>query len=412
MPKLHLTERAIDKLPAPDPSGKQVLHWDRDLKGFAVLCSGITRTKTYVVQRTLPGGKNRRVTVGAVNELSLEKATSLAADLLHRLRKGDDPKKKIDNPTLKSTLAAYLLARKNLSPASVHVYRQVERTLVGWLDKPLRDITGDMIEDRHCAIAKNMGKQGHHKGYVTANGAMRTFRNLYNFALDRTPDLPANPVRRLKKGDWFSEEPKKPSSERRIPETKMAEFYAALRALPHPVQRDYITLMLFTGMRRTETARLKWTDIDLANRIINMPAAYTKPKRAFSLPMSDVVHQLLVVRKQGSDPAGYVFPGKSAGHHIVGVTAPLQAIAKVTGVSVSAHDLRRTFTDVVQAAVGGNWLVMKKLINHSIKGDVTALYPEMMLEQMRQPVQLVADLMKQRCGIAEPTGNNVRKLMA
>jgi integrase len=408
--KSNLTERAIARLPAPDPSGKQVLHWDRDLKGFAVLCSGVTNAKTYIVQRTLPGGRNRRVTVGAVNTVTLEKATALAADILHQLRHGIDPKKKVDNPTLRTTLAAYLLARKNLSPASVHVYQQVERTLVAWLDKPLRDISGDMVEDRHIKIAKDMSKQGHHNGHATANGAMRTFRTLYNFALDRTPDLPANPVRRLKKGDWFPEEPKKPSSQRRIPEDRMAAFYAALCALPHPAQRDYLTLLLFTGMRRTETARLKWSDIDLVNRVINMPAAYTKPKRAFSLPTSDIVHQLLVARRQGSDPAGYIFPGKSAGHHIIGVTAPLKAIAKVTGVSVSAHDLRRTFTDVVQAAVGGNWLVMKKLINHSVKGDVTALYPEMMLEQMRQPVQLVADLMKQRCGIAKVEGDNIRKL--
>jgi hypothetical protein len=66
MPKLKLTERAIAKLLAPDPSGKQVLHWDTELKGFAVLCSGTTNSKTFVVQRTLKDGRNRRVTVGAV----------------------------------------------------------------------------------------------------------------------------------------------------------------------------------------------------------------------------------------------------------------------------------------------------------------------------------------------------------
>jgi hypothetical protein len=94
MPTVKLTERAINKLPAPDPSGKQVLHWDAELKGFAVLCSGTTNTKTYIVQRTLPDGRDRRVTVGAVNTLTLEKATALAADMLHALRHGHDPRRK------------------------------------------------------------------------------------------------------------------------------------------------------------------------------------------------------------------------------------------------------------------------------------------------------------------------------
>src|SRR3954447_14771379 len=104
MPKLKLTERAIHKLPAPDPSGKQTLHWDAELKGFAVLCSGTTSAKTYIVQRTLPDGRNRRLTVGPVNTLTLDKASSLAADMLHQLRHGHDPKHKSDNPTLRSTL--------------------------------------------------------------------------------------------------------------------------------------------------------------------------------------------------------------------------------------------------------------------------------------------------------------------
>src|SRR5579871_6795054 len=134
LPKLKLTESAITKLRAPDPSGKQTLHWDSGHKdaiaGFAVLCSGTTHARTYVVQRTLPDGRNRRVTVGAVNELTLEKARALAADMLHELRHGRDPKKKIDNPMLKSTLETYLTARRDLRPPTVTLYRQViEKTL-------------------------------------------------------------------------------------------------------------------------------------------------------------------------------------------------------------------------------------------------------------------------------------------
>ena len=60
MPKLNLTERAITQMPAPDPSGKQVLYWDTTLRGFAVLVSGKTNQKTFVAQRDLPNGTTRR----------------------------------------------------------------------------------------------------------------------------------------------------------------------------------------------------------------------------------------------------------------------------------------------------------------------------------------------------------------
>src|SRR5665811_725169 len=147
MPKLNLTERAITQMPAPDPSGKQVLYWDTTLRGFAVLVSGKTNQKTFVAQRDLPNGTTRRLTVAAVAELSLEKARKRAADMLDDLRRGIDPKRKIDNPTLRSTLDDYLAARKDLRPASIRVYRQVEKYLELWLDWPLREITPERVED-------------------------------------------------------------------------------------------------------------------------------------------------------------------------------------------------------------------------------------------------------------------------
>jgi len=190
MPKLHLTERAIAHMPAPDPTGKQVLHWDTDLKGFAVLCSGTTTTKTFVVQRDLPNKKTRRLTVAAVNEVTLDKARDLAADMLLDLRRGVDPKRKDMDATLSNILESYLAARRDLSPESVKVYRQIENYLEPWLQLPLRTISADMIEARHGSLGTEIGGS-------TANGVMRTFRALWNFYAERMPDLPPNPVEYL-----------------------------------------------------------------------------------------------------------------------------------------------------------------------------------------------------------------------
>ena len=409
MPQIRLTEKSIAKMKAPDPSGRQVLHWDTELRGFAVLCSGVSNARTYIAQRDLPDGRTRRVTVGAVNELALEKARVRAADMLDDLRRGNDPKKKkAVDATLRETLEAYLAARKALRPATIKAYRTgVEGYLANWLDLPLREVTSEMVENRHRAIAAEIGKGERYAGTTTANCAMRAFRVLWNFEADRIvdkpdkPALPPNPVRRLKK-QWYPEPPR----ERIVKAEELPRFYAAVCALPNPIARDHILLMLFTGMRLIESASLRWDTIDLKERVIRMPAIRTKAKRKLDLPMSDFVRDLLVTRRALGD-ATFVFPGPAG--HITDASFPLNAVAETTGIKVSAHDLRRTFITFAESA-DISPLALKALVNHSLGKDVTAGYVQMTTERLREPAQRVCDKLKELCGIAPPAGENVAKL--
>jgi integrase len=396
MPKLNLTERAIARMAAPDPSGKQVLHWDTAITGLAVLCSGVSPAKTYVVQRALRDGRTRRITIGAVSILTLEKARARAADAIDEMRRGIDPKRKIDNPTLRSALESYLAARKDLRPASIKTYRQVEKYLARWMDWQMRDITAERVEDRHRALADEVGP-------ATANSTMRTLRVLWNFAAERTPDLPPNnPVRRLRR-QWYPQHP----TERIVRTEELPKFFAAVNAMENPVARDYVLLMLFTGMRRTEAATLKWTDIDLGERVIRVPAASTKAGRKLDLPMSDFVRDMLVARRAIGD-AKFVFPAARGGH----VNNPhhlLKPVIDATGIELSAHDLRRTFITVAESA-DISPMALKALVNHSLGKDVTAGYVQMTAERLREPAQRVCDKMKSLCRIAPIAAANVARL--
>jgi integrase len=412
MPQIRFTEKSIDKLKAPDPSGRQTLHWDSDLKGFAVLCSGISNTRTYVVQRDMPNGKTRRVTVGAVNEIALDVARVRAADMLDDLRRGIDPKEKKEvEATLRKALDDYLIAGKNLRPASVKAYRTgVESYLTAWLDTPLREITSEMVATRHLAIATEIGKKGErYKGTTTANCAMRAFRVVYNFEADRiaakpgTLPLPPWPKRRLEK-QWHPEPPR----ERMVKAEELPKFYEAVCALPNAVARDHILLMLFTGLRLTESASLKWDAVDLNQRVIRLPASSTKAKRKLDLPMSDFVRDLLVARRSLGN-ATFVFPGPAG--HITDASHPLNAVAEATGIKVSAHDLRRTFITVAALSSDISPTALKALVNHSLGGGITERYIQMTVDQLREPVQKVCDKMKMLCGIVPPAGENVSKLL-
>ena len=205
---IKLTKRAIEKLLAPDPSGKQVLHWDSELKGFGVLCSGKTAVKTYIVQRKLPGGLTRRVTVGAFNAMDLDAARQRATEILGDFYKGRDPKAERREAArrgkvLQAALDEYLASRKDLSPKSQSGYRAaIERHLADWADRPLREITADMVEQRHTEVAAEVKARagdgarrggGPTNGAATANGVMRALRAIWYFAAERDPGAPSKP---------------------------------------------------------------------------------------------------------------------------------------------------------------------------------------------------------------------------
>ncbi|MGH6881679.1 integrase arm-type DNA-binding domain-containing protein [Hypericibacter sp.] len=151
------SKTAINAMRAPDPSGKQRLHWDIDLRGFGVLVSGTTNAKTFIVQREV-AGKTRRMTIGPVNVLDLDAARTKAIALLADMHAGVDPKvkqraAKAAGLTLQAVLDDYLKARKALRPTTADDYRGTcARYLSGWLERPIADITPDLVEKRHERI--------------------------------------------------------------------------------------------------------------------------------------------------------------------------------------------------------------------------------------------------------------------
>ena len=63
MPKIKLTQKTVDKQKAPTASGKPILLWDVELRGFGLLLSGKTASKCFVVvpPHTVLRGALRRV---------------------------------------------------------------------------------------------------------------------------------------------------------------------------------------------------------------------------------------------------------------------------------------------------------------------------------------------------------------
>jgi integrase len=61
---------------------------------------------------------------------------------------------------------------------------------------------------------------------------------------------------------------------REITAEMVEDRHAQIKGLVE-VARDYLLLLLFTGMRRGEAAAFRWDDVDFGLRVIRLPAART-----------------------------------------------------------------------------------------------------------------------------------------
>jgi integrase len=444
MTQMLFTERSVRKLKAPDPSGQQKLYWDSGFSGggFGVLVSGSSNTKTFVVRGTVRDGRAVRKAIERVGLISVEDARRRAERMLVEFHGGIDPRRsKAASITLGGALELYLTARADLKPRSKEEYRAiVNRHLGSWLSTQLKSIDRNAVENRHRQIATEV--EQHHaaaakaaarrhlsraekvedqwpeaavrhrarwkaaqerkpySGFATANSAMRALRAIWNFMLERGADLPANPVKLRRQ--WHPVEPRT----RHVSGDDLSKFYSALALLPNQIAADYIRLMLFTGLRRREASSLQWKDLDLNSKTMCVPM--TKSGRPLKLPLSAIVHDLLVARRQSGDTK-YVFPAPSKAGYIQSPKFYFRQIAEATGIRVSPHDLRRTYITAAESADISPF-ALKALVNHSLGNDVTSGYIQMSAERLREPAQRVADRLKQLCGIVEPQGANITKM--
>ncbi|MCW2238165.1 tyrosine-type recombinase/integrase [Azospirillum canadense] len=419
MPKVKLTKTSIAK--AVRTEGKQLLLWDTDLKGFGLLLSGKTDAKTFVVQRDI-GGKTRRVTIGPANVMSLEDARKRAEQILKQFYDGIDPKQaakakaelsRTQGLTLRQALDSMLMTRKNLSPKTVLDYRgSVTLHLSDWADKPIATITTSMVLERHRRIQVEVAKRRAQRmkgekpiatfaqnlpGAPTANGVMRALKAIWNHArLLPGISLGDNPVRIIGASKaWFEEKPRTD----RVRFSLLPKFYKSVMELPNQIHRDYILLLLFTGLRRENGLSLRWTDVDFEERMIRLESGRTKNGAALDLPMSDFVYDLLQARKQAGNDGGWVFPANSKSGHLEEPRYALETVCAASGIHVTVHGLRRTFAAVAEES-GITVLALKALINHSLGNDVTARhYVQLTPERLRKPMEIVAANMKAHIGV-------------
>lgn len=377
MPKLKLTKTNIDTKAKPSPLG-DVIYWDTVTRGFGVRVTP-KGAMSFVLQSRLRGEeRDVRVTIGSVGPWLLDSyddrdARRKAQELKQQFEDGIDPRAKAKEEaaqkvTLGEVAKKYLARPGALKPTSEKWTRYyVEKVFADWSDKPITSITRDMVRERHAQLAEGgfkglnptstKDKRKVRPSPATANASMIVLRILIQFAADeyRLADgkslITDNPVDAMKR-HWA---PAGDRTGRYIDKRKVGEVWNALhaeRVKPMPEDSlagiDLALMLLLTGARRMEIAALTWDRVNIDHTDpsqcwFHLPDP--KSGREVFLPLSKQAVVILESRKRVKGNP-YVFPTRSKAGHIGDPRAPFELISKVVGMHLSAHDLRRTWTNI------------------------------------------------------------------
>jgi integrase len=441
-PPVKFTQSKLDALPC-EPTRYEI----RDTQQPGLICRVSPPGRKYPNGRRVLQVYGRakgipapiRVTICEVGELPLTalkgqaSVRSRADEILAQLRAGENPNEtarqrhadqaaqgqvdKVAGITLGDAYAEYVRV-KALRPRTVEGYDLIlRRDLADWKDKPLREITGAMAVTRHAEIARTSRS--------VAMRAMQVLRAVHRFASEfyGTDDnelpfgrCPVDKVNRVQR-KWSRSD----ARTRKLGTDDVRPWLESVRRLPiEQIQGDaermaaYLELMLLTGLRRREAGFMLWSDVDFKRGTIKVRA--TKNGKDHTLPMTRRVREILEARKRARDELkarkqNEAVPesdeATAGDEFVIGtseVRKQLVRIEKATGLTISPHDLRRSWASFAERAGLGAYAI-KAALNHGTSGDVTGThYAQLDTEDLRPLMQKVEDYIIR---LVEPVDNVV-----
>lgn len=385
-----LTKSFVDKI-GFEQSG-QIFYRDSELMGFGLR---VGKSKKVFFAEAKLDGKTIRKSIARHNVISVDDARAQAKKILAEVANGKNPFDEIKARrsniiTVKEVLEDYISTRVNLKPSTIQDYRQTFKTYIGdWQNKPLKEITKDMIEIRFRQIGENSPAQ--------ANKVMRNFRAVYNYAMVKYEDsqgesiFRSNPVKRISQlRMWYRVNRRNTL----IKHYDLAPWYQAVNSLTNDhvapnreTVRDFLLFVLLTGLRRREAAALTWNRVDFKDKTFTV--IETKNHTDHTLPLTDYLFDLLAVRKSKAVNQ-YVFPNEFGTGMLNDPKKQIKKVVDDSGVSFTTHDLRRSFITIAES-LDISAYSLKRLLNHKMTNDVTAGYIITDVERLRAPMQKITD---------------------
>lgn len=277
----------------------------------------------------------------------------MAIEVLRECRAGRPPvrAKLRQLPTLLELISEYCAAKK-LKGSSLKRYSSIIRThFASWMDQPVSSLTGGAFSEHCHHFAQNTGNALVEVGRGLFGALLRYVNAVYGLSLD-------NPFSKLAAAGLMPE--RSQPRARLLREDELPQWRAALDKIGEK-QRDYLLLLLYTGLRRDEGHNLTPADIDFDGDVLSI--ADTKNGKPHSLPITPMMDEILRRRCNGLADSDKLFKGVSKEH--------VYSMAIRKGAPrFMLHDLRKLLATTGERLNVGD-AVLRRILNHTVpKSDV------------------------------------------
>lgn len=384
MPKL--TKRFVESI---EPQlGKNIQHWDSELKGFGVLVLPSGR-RTYFVQYVNANRVKKHLKIGVHGQINAEDARSLAKQHLGEITKGKDPaaqkKANKESPLMKDLVRDYLVrhAEGKKQPKSYKEDKRMsEKFILPALgNQRVSEVSRRDIESIHLQLEKTS---------VQANRVLSLLSKMFNLAIEWgwRLDHPVNGIQRYheeKRDVWLQDQ-------------ELNRFWEAVERYPNRLQAIALKLLIYTGARKNELLKATWDQFDLEKGVWTMPPRSTKQKKHHRIPISEqAVAALKTLQELNKNNSPYLFPGKKENKPLEDIKSFWNKIRKEADIEeVHVHDLRHTYASHLVSS-GLSLSIVGKLLGHT-QASTTQRYAHLADEPLREATALFGAKMDQIMG--------------
>jgi integrase len=304
------------------------------------------------------GGRSRKYTVGPYPAIDLKTARALAAQALRAVAEGRDPgQEKIaaraaQPDTVEAVAKQFveLHCRRANRPRTIEGTQQLLdlHVLPRWRRRLIKDITRRDVLDLLDGLVAG-GRP------VAANRVLTAVRKLFNWAIERDI-LAVSPCAGVK--------PPTPeqSRDRVLSDDELGNVWRAADQLGGPFGA-LVKLLILTGQRRDEVARMTWSEIDFEARLWTLPKERSKNGKPHDVALADQAVAVLEALPRIGDFV-LTTDGRSAASNYAVNKKRLDALLPADMPPWWLHDARRTAASGM-ARLGINLPVIEKVLNHS-----------------------------------------------
>ena len=311
-----------------------------------------------------PGG-SKRVTVGRHGDISADQARRRAAEIVDRIKRGEDPAPAAPAPELK---VADLAERYMREHVAVHCKTSSAETYRRALDNHILPTLGEMpvgaLGSEHIgALHYKMRGEPY-----AANEVVKIVAKMLSLAEDwGLRERGQHPCRSVRK---YKTRPR----ERFLTDAEFGRLGRALDVMEakgeiRPAAAAAIRLLVLTGCRRNEILDLHWDDVDPTAGELRLLDSKTGGRM---VPLTPAVRGVLanIPRVVGNS---WVIVGKKPDTHLTDINTPWLALRKRAGLEgVRIHDLRHSWASRA-LALGESLPMIGRLLGHS-RIETTARY--------------------------------------